>query len=55
MKLFGVILNLLLIAYLGYTAGTCLRPDKIENLSLVQDPFVISFLAVVALFFSLKD
>lgn len=55
MKLFGVILNLGLIAYLGYMAGTCLRPDKIDSLSIVQDPFVVSFLAVVALFFSLKN
>ena len=51
----GALVNLGIIVYLGIQAKSCLDPAKINDLEITQDPFVLSFVAVVALFLALKN
>jgi len=51
----GALVNLGIIVYLGIQAKSCLDPAKINDLEIAQDPFVLSFVAVVALFLALKN
>ncbi|MFA5321840.1 MAG: hypothetical protein WC373_04140 [Smithella sp.] len=50
----GVILNLGIIVYLGYTAAACMGAEQITGANVTQNPFILSFVAVVALFIALK-
>lgn len=55
LSVLGVILNLGIIVYLGYTAATCMGTEQITGLNATQNPFILSFVAVVALFMALKS
>ncbi|HUN55151.1 MAG TPA: hypothetical protein VMU29_08355 [Smithella sp.] len=55
LKILGVIINLGIIAYLGYQAQSCLSPEQLTDVNIVQNPLILSFVAVVALFVVLKN
>jgi hypothetical protein len=55
MRILGVILNLGIVAYLGYQAASCLEPEQIAGLNTVQNPWILSFVGVVALFIALRN
>jgi hypothetical protein len=54
LTLLGVILNLGVVIYLGVQLMQCMGPEQIEGLHAAQNPLILSFLAVVGLFISLK-
>ncbi len=54
-KILGVIINMAIIAYLGYQASSCLNQEQIAGITVNQDPMVFSFVAVVALFIALRN
>jgi citrate lyase beta subunit len=53
LKVLGVIINLGIIARLGFQAKSCLSPEQITDFNVAQDPLTLSFVAVVALFIAL--
>ena len=55
LKVLGVIINLAVIARLGFQAKSCLSPEQIVNFDVTQDPLTLSFVAVVALFVALNN
>jgi hypothetical protein len=55
MRLLGLALNLGIVAYLGYQLSSCLGDTEIIGSDMSQDPMVLSFVAVVALFMVLKN
>lgn len=55
LKIIGVIINLGVIAYLGFQAKSCLTPEQLTDDNIWQNPFILSFVAVVALFIALKN
>ncbi len=55
LKIIGVVINLGIIAYLGYHASSCMEPEQIAGLNINQDPMIYSFVAVVALFIALRN
>jgi hypothetical protein len=46
----GVILNLGIVGYLGYMASACQDMEQISGVNAAQNPLILSFVAVVALF-----
>jgi membrane protein DedA with SNARE-associated domain len=54
LTILGVILNLCILIYLGYQASSCLGPVQ-AGLNATQNPWFLSFVGVVALFFTLKN
>jgi hypothetical protein len=50
LKIIGVLLNLGILAYLGFQAASYLSPEQIAGLNTAQNPLILSFVAVVALF-----
>jgi hypothetical protein len=54
LKIIGVIINLGILAYLGYQASSYMRPEQIAGLNISQNPLVLSFVGVVSLFIALK-
>ena len=54
LKILGVIINLGIVAYLGYQAALCLGPEQ-AGLNATQNPWFLSFVGVVALFIALKN
>jgi hypothetical protein len=55
LTIIGVILNLGLVIYMGVQLSKCLGPEQIEGLNTAQNPLILSFVAVVALFIALKN
>jgi len=55
LKALGVIINLGIIARLGFQAKDCLNPIQIADFNVTQDPLTLSFVAVVALFVALRN
>ena len=55
LKILGVIINLGIVVYLGYQEASCLGPEQIADLHLAQNPLILSFVAVVALFIALRN
>jgi hypothetical protein len=55
LKILGVIINLGVIAYLGFQAKSCLTPEQLTDENIWQNPLILSFVAVVALFIALKN
>lgn len=55
LKLLGVIINLGLVIYLGFLLSKCMEPEQITGLDISQNPLILSFVAVVALFIVLKN
>jgi hypothetical protein len=55
LKAMGVIINLGVIARLGFEAKDCLNPIQIANFNITQDPLTLSFVAMVALFIALNN
>ena len=55
LKILEVIINLGIVAYLGYQEASCLGPEQIAGLHFAQNPLILSFVAVVALFIALKN
>lgn len=51
----GVIINLGLAIYLGFQLSQCMGPEQIAGLNTAQNPLILSFVAVVALFMALKN
>jgi membrane protein DedA with SNARE-associated domain len=51
----GVLINLGIVAYLGYQLAQCIGPDQIAGLNTAQNPLLLSFVAVVALFIALRS
>jgi hypothetical protein len=50
----GVVINLGIVIYLGFQLSKCMGPEQIAGLNTSQNPLIISFVAVVALFIALK-
>ncbi|MGO8716668.1 MAG: hypothetical protein ACLPSL_08840 [Smithella sp.] len=55
LKILGVIINLGILAYLGFQAKACLNPEQLTDVNIVQNPLILSFIAVIALFIALKN
>ncbi|HNZ11129.1 MAG TPA: hypothetical protein PKI97_06770 [Smithellaceae bacterium] len=55
LKLLGVVINLGLVIYLGLQLSKCMGPEEIAGLNTAQNPMIISFVAVIALFVALKN
>ena len=55
LRLMTVILNLGIVIYLGFQAKTCLGTEQIAGFNVAQDPLILSFLGVVALFIALNN
>jgi hypothetical protein len=55
LRLLTVILNLGIVIYLGFQLKSCLGTEYIADLNIAQDPLVLSFVGVVALFISLSN
>jgi divalent metal cation (Fe/Co/Zn/Cd) transporter len=55
LKILGVIINLGIIAYLGFQAKSCLSPELLTDADIVRNPLILSFVAVIALFIALKN
>ena len=54
LTILGVIINLCILMYLGYQASSCIGPVQ-EGFNAMQNPWLLSFVGVVALFFALKN
>ena len=54
LTILGVIMNLCILMYLGYQASSCINP-VLTGLNATQNPWFLSFVGVVALFFALKN
>ncbi|MBN1365314.1 MAG: hypothetical protein JW976_10960 [Syntrophaceae bacterium] len=55
LKLLGVVINLGVVIYLGFQLSECMGMEQIAGLNITQNPFIISFVAVVALFIVLRN
>lgn len=55
LRLLGVIINLGIVIYLGFQLSKCMGPEQIAGLNTSQNPLILSFVAVVALFIVLKN
>ena len=55
LKILGVIINLGLVIYLGFQLSKCMGPEQIAGINTAQNPLILSFVAVVALFIVLKN
>lgn len=51
----GSIINLCIVVYLGVQAKSCLEPEQIADFNVAQDPLILSFVAIVALFIAVKN
>ncbi len=51
----GSIVNICIIIYLGIHAKSCLDPEQLSNLEVAQNPLVLSFVAILALFLVIKN
>ncbi len=51
----GVLINLGIVAYMGYQLTQCIGPDQVASLNTAQNPLLLSFVAVVAMFLALKS
>ena len=54
LTILGVIMNLCILMYLGYQESSCINP-VLTGLNATQNPWFLSFVGVVALFFALKN
>ena len=54
LTMLGVLLNLGALAYLGFQAASCLGPEQMTGLNFAQNPYILSFVGVVALYFAIK-
>jgi len=50
-----MVINLGLVIYLGLQLSKCMGPEEIAGLNTAQNPMIISFIAVIALFMALKN
>ena len=55
LKVLGMVINLGLVIYLGLQLSKCMGPEEIAGLNTAQNPMIISFVAVIALFVALKN
>jgi hypothetical protein len=55
LRIMTVILNLGIVIYLGFQAKSCLVTEQIAGLNVAQDPLILSFVGVVALFIALSN
>lgn len=55
LKILGVLINLGVVGYLGFQAQSCLPSEQMADFNIVQNPLVLSCVAVVALFITLKN
>jgi hypothetical protein len=54
LRILTVILNLGIVIYLGFQLKSCLGTEYIADLNVAQDPLILSFVGVVALFIALS-
>ncbi len=54
LKVLGVLINLGIVAHLGYQAKECLNLEQMTEFNIAQNPLVLSFVAGVALFMAMK-
>lgn len=55
LKILGILLNLGVLAYLGHQAAVCLGQEQIAGLNTYQNPWILSFVGVSALFIVLRN
>jgi hypothetical protein len=55
MSTIGALINLGIVVYLGIQAKSCMDPAQVKEFDITQDPFILSFVAIVALFIALKN
>lgn len=51
----GALVNIGVIMYLGMQAKSCLNPEQLSSLGIEQNPLVLSFVAILALFLAIKN
>ena len=51
----GALVNIGVIMYLGMQAKSCLTPEQMSSLGIEQNPLVLSFAAILALFLAIKN
>ena len=55
LKIMGILLNLGVLAYLGYQAEACLGMEQMADVNTWQNPWILSFIGVVSLFIVLRN
>ncbi|MFZ3103496.1 MAG: hypothetical protein WA096_02140, partial [Smithella sp.] len=55
LKMLGILLNLGVLAYLGYQAAACRGMEQIVDVNTWQNPWILSFIGIVALFIVLRN
>ena len=50
----GKILNLGILVYLGYLMTSCMGMDQISGANATQNPLLLSFVGIIALYFAVK-
>jgi hypothetical protein len=53
-KILGVLVNLGVLAYLGFKTASCMGLEQVTGLNTAQNPFILSFVGVVSLFIVLR-
>jgi hypothetical protein len=51
----GVMINIIALIYLGFQTASCLGPEQIEGVNTFQNPYIISFIGIVALFIAQRN
>jgi hypothetical protein len=55
LRILGLIINLGIVIWLGFMLSKYMEPEQITGLNISQNPMILSFVAVVALFIVLKS
>ncbi|HON58676.1 MAG TPA: hypothetical protein PLT45_03995 [Smithella sp.] len=55
LSVLGVMLNIIALIYLGFQTASCLGPEQIEGINTFQNPYIISFIGIIALFIAQKN
>ena len=55
LSMIGALVNIGIIIYLGIHAKECFDPEQLANLEVAQNPLVLSFVAILALFLVIKN
>jgi hypothetical protein len=55
LRVLTVILNIGTLVYLGFQAKSCLDVEQMSNINIAQEPLILSFVGVVALFLALNN
>jgi hypothetical protein len=51
----GGLVNVCIIIYLGFQAKNCMSPEQFADINTAQNPLVLSFVAILALFLATRN